>query len=453
MAGAMALSAPWASSNVSASSAGSITVSLSGAPNGQVVIVVVSLSNFSGFPFTADTGWKRILASYDQDASLDGDKQFAAYWKLKGADDTSVTVAWGGEHHQAVARAFSYAGLNTTHPIEDVQAGIDNTGATTVYSPAVSPSLGNRWIVVINSTYSTEVRTWTEEAALTERCDAHGGGNPYPTLMYADTNGPVSGSDLSYQATISGGTPNYINQLAFALVPGPVYMTANQVVEVDQTAKANGTLFMQADQEIEFDSAGDALQMVNTLPLPDIKSWLYGDTHTADDLNSQWRDPMLWLLRDTCPQLHAEYDGAAYNLTSPQALKFDTVTMQRGDIQFTPGGTKIYIAVPGLYEGICQAAVQLSSAATSADFATEIRVNGSTIASRMDNAITTESGLTTGVQGFGGHGFSVRLNVGDYVELVLAGNNWGTAGKVKSSAIATNSSRYGIFIKMWWAAV
>lgn len=451
MAGAMAISAPWETGGHSGASAGSGTLNISGAPNGQVLIVVVSLSNIGGFPFTVDPGWKRILASYDQDASLNGDKQFAAYWKLKGPDDTQVTISWGGEHHQFVMRGFSYPGLDTTHPIEGVQAGIDTTGNTTVYSPAVSPTLNNRWVVVINSTYSSVVRTWTEEAALVERYDAAGGTEPYPALLYADTNGPVSGSDLSYQATISGGTPNYINQLAFALVPGPVYMTGSQTVEVDQTAKANATLFMHATQVIESVSAGDALQMVNTLPLPDIKTWLNGDDHDADTLNAQWRDPMLWLLKDTCPQLHAEYDGAGYAMTSPQALKFDTVTMQRGDIQFTPTGTKVYITVPGLYEGVFQGAVQLSAAASNADFATEIRVNGSVIASRMDDAITTESGLQTGVQGFGGHFFSVRLNIGDYVEFVMAGNNWG--GKVKSSDVSVNSIRYATFFKMWWAAI
>jgi hypothetical protein len=225
-------------------------------------------------------------------------------------------------------------------------------------------------------------------------------------------------------------------------------------ISIGQSSSATVEVFGSSTCALKIGTTGDALVMANTLPLPDIKTdWLNGDDHDVDTLNAQWRDPMLWLLKDTCPQLHAEYDGTSYNLTSPQAMKFDTVTMQRGDIQFTPGDTKIYIAVPGLYEGICQGAVQLSSVAATADFATEIRINGSTIASRMDDALTTESGLQTGVQGFGGHFFSVRLGIGDYIELVIAGSNWGTAGKVKSSDISVNSTRYGNFIKLWWAGI
>lgn len=453
----MAISAPWVSSGTTGSSAGSGTLNISGAPDGQVIIVVVSLSNYSGFPFTASSGWTRILEDGDSGdgVAVPGDMQFAAYWKVKGPSDTSVTISWGGEHHQFVMRGFSYPGLSTSNPIEAVSAGQDSTGNTTIYSPAVTPGSTNRWVFVINSTYSTVVRTWTEEAALTERYDAAGTVGPYPALMCADTNGPVSGTDLSYQATISGGTPNFINQLAFALRPGVVMAptTVQTIGYVNTATTAQVEAFAApTTQTIEFDSAGDALQMVNTLPLPDIKTWTNGDTHTADDLNSQWRDPFLWLLKDTCPQIHAEYHGGQYAMTSPQAMTLDTVTMQRGDIQFTPPGTKIYITVPGRYEGILQGSVQLVSANASSDFGTMLRVNGNTAASIMDNAITTESGLQTGVQGFGGHFFSVRLNIGDYVELVMYGNNWGT-GKVKCADISTASARYGTFLKMWWAAI
>lgn len=269
--------------------------------------------------------------------------------------------------------------------------------------------------------------------------------------------GPANSNSASYYMYMYGHGSDHVPYLQVTYEPaesgGESQGSGSCHISFGQSSKGTITAFGSGTSSVKIGTSGDALVMANTLPLPSIKTWLNGDTHTADDLNSQWRDPMLWLLKDTCPQIHAEFQGTSYNMTSPQAMTLDTVTMQRGDIQFTPPGTKIYIAVPGMYEGICQGAVQLNAAASNADFGTMIRVNGSTVASLMDDAVTTESGLLTGVQGFGGHFFSVRLNVGDYVELVMYGQNWGAAGKVKSSQQSVNTSRYGIFLKMWWSSV
>lgn len=429
----MAVSAPWSSPAMRGTGATSATLSLSGVPTGQVVFALVCLSNnepVTGPAFPA--GWTVIATS----------QSYTLAWKVKAAE-TSVKATWTNAH-QWVGHVFTYVGLDTTTPVEGAATAEYTTGSTSFVSPSVTPTNTNRWIVNAAFVFNAATRTFTPGAGLTERYDGTATVSPYPSFFWADTNAPVTQAAHTYTSTVSGSS-NPVRVVSFALVPAVVRGSTTFNVDAQMDAKGHAGRFGSSTLSVDLDFEVAGVSMTPSAPLPVITTWQNGDDHDEDALNAQWRDPLLFLLKDTAPQIHAEFAGTAFNLTSPQAMPLDTVTMQRGDIYFVPGQSRIYIGVSGMYEGILQGGFALTTATTAYDFGTALYVNGVSRAI-CDDPICGDALSATQV--FGGHFARVRLAAGDYVELVQYGHNW-----VSTHVKSTTSQDDRSFIKLWWAGV
>lgn len=203
----MAISAPWVGTivqgNVAGSNVTTLTVDVSGATNGEVCFIVITLADAETGALATPSGWA-TLGETSEGTSGGSSSRAAIFWKVKGSGDTNVVITGGGwtvtTKPQAVG--ISWPGVDTATPTEGLTWGTAHTSGTSYVSGTATPTAATRWAVgIFTSRGSTASVAWTADAAQTARASAINTSTVFNGLLVADTNAAVTQASHSYTAT------------------------------------------------------------------------------------------------------------------------------------------------------------------------------------------------------------------------------------------------------------
>lgn len=233
----MAIAAPWVGPAVQGNVAGSnvltITVSVSGATDGEVCFIVGTMSDSQTGVLNTPAGWTKA-GEMSEGTSGSSSSRSIVYWKVKNSGDTNVVVTGAGWTATAKPQfvGISWAGVDTTTPFEQFTWGTAHTSGTSYVTGSATPTAATRWAVgVFSSRGSTASVAWTPDAALTERVDVVNSSSIFTGLEVADSNGAVTQAAHSYTAV--GQSASHGLAAVFYLIPattsvadGPHFQTS-----------------------------------------------------------------------------------------------------------------------------------------------------------------------------------------------------------------------------------
>jgi hypothetical protein len=195
----------------SASSASSATVTFASTTAGHLLILTVGISSrapeVKRRALYAE-GWRMFVNDYADDGSFDF--KLNCWWKIAtGAESGSQTVSLYSGTYDIQLGMIAYSGVDQQYPMADVVYEIDNSSSTTVGVPGMDCVLDNSLAVHIYSSRAANA-TWTPASGFTLRLTAATSGLR-PTIGVAEKD--VSRGAISSTTATSSSTGNNIGLL------------------------------------------------------------------------------------------------------------------------------------------------------------------------------------------------------------------------------------------------
>lgn len=237
----MAVSAPTIGTTVPGSTAGlSVTLDFTAAAVGSLLLAVIGLADSQVSAPTAPAGWTYIQGS--EGTSGAASSRLIVGWRVKQSGDTTQQFTWGTSCKYGAAPVWYPGGGN----IEGGTYLAHTVNSANYATATLTPTAGDRWAVMVALSRSTTAgRTFTPDAALTERADfVHAGTNPWPSLEVADSNTTVTAAGHTYTAVCSG-SESHGGTIILAVIPSAKTAVAGVAAETD-TAFAVGRVKARA---------------------------------------------------------------------------------------------------------------------------------------------------------------------------------------------------------------
>lgn len=164
------------------------------------------------------TGWTQILAPSHDGVATGTSSGIAVFSRLKQSGDSTFTLSYTVAG-RSVAVWSSYTGVSSTTPNSTPNYLAHTASSASVATNSITNAFTNAWALTFFCiASSTATRTFTPDAALTERVDTGDTTTSDATsIEIADSNGVVTAAAHSYTATASaaeshgGGVLFYLN--------------------------------------------------------------------------------------------------------------------------------------------------------------------------------------------------------------------------------------------------
>lgn len=193
----MPISTPWIGTRVNGNTGTptSATLDISGAADGDWCYVDLCIGISQTLPLTPPTGWTLVTEGNEAAASYTG-----RFRRKKVTGDTTFIFNFSAGA-KFTALPYSYPGLDATTPDEGAVYLAHTANNANFVSGSVTPAAADRWIVTgAHAKSTTALRTFTPDAAMTERSDGGDTGNPENAHQLADTNTAVTQAAHTYTA-------------------------------------------------------------------------------------------------------------------------------------------------------------------------------------------------------------------------------------------------------------
>lgn len=215
----MAIAVPWIGTSLpgatTSASAASVAVDVSGAANYELVFVAITIADSQASPPTAPTGWT-MLQQTSEGTSGGSSSLTMLLSRVKQPGDGSFTFTWPTANNYQ-ATPFSYPGVD--YALDSPNAAAHTSGANFVNTAATVYT--NAWAVQVCGVRSTTAaRTFTPDAAMTERSDVCSTTNRFAGIQISDSNAAVTAASHTYTSVLSA-SESHGGSILFYLVPGP----------------------------------------------------------------------------------------------------------------------------------------------------------------------------------------------------------------------------------------
>jgi hypothetical protein len=209
-----------------------LTVDITAATVGAFCYCYIQIAN----PETAVTftGWTSLV-----DADESTFTHYSIWRRQKQGGDTTFAPSWPTAA-DAAAGWVSYTGLSTSTPDEQF-AAVAHTSTANYVTPTATPTAATRWALAFFGYRSTTAqRSWTADAALTQRVTNTTTANRWSGLSIEDSNGTVTAAAHSYTAVLSAAESHGATAILF-LVPGagPSFTFHQPIVLGQSTRRAS----------------------------------------------------------------------------------------------------------------------------------------------------------------------------------------------------------------------
>lgn len=218
----MTIGVPWIGPVQAGTSAGTntttVTLDYSGAPVGEVVWCILTLSDTTT-TIATPTGW----TAYQQ-----GDQtraHIAVFWRVKVAGDTSVTVTWATSA-RTQGLCISWPGVDKTTPAEGWGFYPRSTTGSSFPVTATSTQADRVAVMVSVARGTAANNVWTPDPALTERLDIVNSTSAFLSLEIADSGTAAPAGSTTYTSNSSTLNNNGLAAVFF-LIPVATAVTVN----------------------------------------------------------------------------------------------------------------------------------------------------------------------------------------------------------------------------------